>query len=234
MPKKAKTWKPLTASEREIVEQHLWVVDRVLSRRRHLIPLSAGVEEASAYLKLHLCRLPSQFDFRRGTNFSTFVFKCLDRRFLSWLRCDATLNHDLLAGRSKSECDRSLAKGKRRFINCGQFKPSKAGIDSQKLLSCGQTPHEISIANQEVVQHLLKSLLPTQRTVVELYFGLRCPHEHSLAEVAELLAITKQRVHQILTLSKSRIRKRAVQLGLMPAEAVPNSTLGLDASTILA
>ncbi|HZU37940.1 MAG TPA: sigma-70 family RNA polymerase sigma factor, partial [Gemmataceae bacterium] len=50
---------------------------------------------------------------------------------------------------------------------------------------------------KERIGEVLRSLAPRDREVIELRYGLRDGHSHTLDEVAQLLGVTRERIRQI-------------------------------------
>ncbi|MDD5070660.1 MAG: sigma-70 family RNA polymerase sigma factor [Candidatus Omnitrophica bacterium] len=83
------------------------------------------------------------------------------------------------------------------------FMKSKDYADTEKVLD--------QIFEKERISHLLDSITERERTVLNLRFGIGDGHEHTLAEIAEVLSISRERVRQIETDALKKLKKYALE-----------------------
>jgi RNA polymerase primary sigma factor len=66
------------------------------------------------------------------------------------------------------------------------------------------------IFNKERIEHLLDSLSPRERRVLDLRFGITNGRPHTLAEVAKELSVSRERVRQIEKEALKKVQKYAI------------------------
>ena len=66
---------------------------------------------------------------------------------------------------------------------------------------------------------LLAALNPREQLILKLRFGLDGQPRHSLSQIGEILAVSKERVRQLQDRALRKLRDAAVELGLCEATA---------------
>jgi RNA polymerase primary sigma factor len=69
-------------------------------------------------------------------------------------------------------------------------------------------PEEVAAQSllREEVEHALETLPPRHAMILRLRFGLRDGHMHTLAQIAERLGVSRERVRQLEAEALSRLR----------------------------
>ncbi|MBI3823199.1 MAG: sigma-70 family RNA polymerase sigma factor [Planctomycetes bacterium] len=78
-------------------------------------------------------------------------------------------------------------------------------LDDRAVISPGDNV-DATLLKERIVE-VLRSLTPREREVIELRFGLKDGHPHTLDEVAQTYGITRERIRQIEARSISKLRQ---------------------------
>jgi RNA polymerase primary sigma factor len=140
-----------------------------------------------------LIRAIEKFDFSRGCKFGTYA---------SW----AIMNN----------LSRDSPKNRRRdrFVT-GHEAMLKAAPDHRNDERQREAEQE---RHQEAIRRVLGRLDPRERTIIVSRFGLEGTREKTLSQLGKELGITKERVRQLETRARDKLRKLAAEQGLdLPA-----------------
>jgi RNA polymerase primary sigma factor len=167
----------------------------VVSIARRQVRLDRGFLELVSEGNLSLILAVEKFDVSRGYKFSTYA------------SCAIMKN---LARRSAQEISRH-----RRFVT-GQHDVFEAAADRRI------EERETRIGgpgNEQAVQGMLSCLSARERGVIVCRFGLEGARAKTLRQLGEELGITKERVRQIESRAREKLRKFAMEVGLDPTAA---------------
>jgi RNA polymerase primary sigma factor len=168
----------------QIIRAHLRLVVSIARKRSGR---DLNLFELVSDGNLGLIRAVERFDFARGFRFSTYATKAITRRFARSIPSERHRQH--------------------RFVT-GFEQLLKAAVDHRAEEStCENEPR----LNPETVKRLLGELSDRERHILVSRFGLEGAPVLTLAQLGTELGITRQRVLQIESKARERLRALALE-----------------------